>query len=115
MDQLGRAETYLPVDLPNGIPHRQPPKRIRKPRVGKRDVMRRLLEENTDLRRMITILNQKISTVETENAVIGLQLAFFTDQINAHGPGRRGPRGVDEAFPQSQTRPTSSRGIPQTD
>jgi hypothetical protein len=100
MDQLGRAGTSPGVELPKGTPHRQPPKRIRKPRVGKREAMRLLAEENTELRRMITILNQQISTVETENAVLGIQLEFFNDQINAHGPGRR---GVNDASPQSQT------------
>jgi hypothetical protein len=102
MDQLGDDGPDQHINLPHGNPP-HPPKRVRKPRVGKREVMRRLAEENMELRRMIAALNQQISTVETENTVLSSQLAFFTEQINAQGPGLRGPEETDDADPQSHT------------
>jgi hypothetical protein len=65
--------------------------------------MRRLAEENTELRRMIAALNQQIATVDTENTVLSSQLAFFTEQINAQGSGLRDLGEADDADPQSHT------------
>jgi predicted RNase H-like nuclease (RuvC/YqgF family) len=63
-------------------PNRPTPKRTRKQKIGKREVLRRLSQENTELKRTITSLNQQISIVEAENTVLANQLAFFTEQMN---------------------------------
>jgi hypothetical protein len=61
----------------------------RKRRLGKRETMKRLAQENTDLKSTIANLHQQIAAIDAENAIISESLSFFQSQITVTPPGNQ--------------------------
>jgi hypothetical protein len=67
------------------------PKR-RRHRIGKRELLKNLREENFELHAGIAALNQQILVIERENAVLSAQLAFFLAQCPGSTANPTAPR-----------------------
>jgi hypothetical protein len=55
--------------------------------------MKRLAEENSDLKSMIADLHQQITAIDAENAILSESLSFFRTQIGSSA-------GADDSVPQ---------------
>ena len=51
-----------------------------KKKLGKREVLRLLNEENNQLKRLIGELHQQIAAIEAQNAMIGKEISFFNQR-----------------------------------
>jgi hypothetical protein len=54
-----------------------------KRRIGKRELMKRLAEENSELKSMVAHLHQQIAAIDAENAILSESLSFFRTQMGS--------------------------------
>jgi hypothetical protein len=73
--------------------------------MGKREIMKRLAEENSELQNAIAFLNRQILAVETENAVLSEQLSFFVVQSQG-SPQAGGQSDPSVGAPEDLTAPS---------
>lgn len=75
--QLDPTPTYTYKRMAEAMPLMK----TKRKRIGKRETLRRLHEENFGLKNLIAQMQQQISAIEAQNDMLGEQLTFFRMQI----------------------------------
>jgi hypothetical protein len=72
----------VPNDLPSSMNISQMGvKKGPKKRIGKREAMKKLIEENNELKALIGKMQQQIAAVEAQNQTMEKEITFFHKQI----------------------------------
>jgi hypothetical protein len=73
----------LPQKPPSGKPRRRTQSLAAKKRAAKEAWLRRLMYENSELKRLLGEMRQQIAAVDAENLVLSKGISFFNEIIGA--------------------------------
>jgi hypothetical protein len=83
MTTCQRPPPALPQRLPPGKPHRRTQSLAAKKRALNEAWLRRLMYENSELKRLLGEMRQQIAAVDAQNLVLSKEISFFNEIIGA--------------------------------